>query len=192
MSCAYVLASAALLAAAVLAGCGPDDPYTNDRPNPLPERETAQAKTPPPASGELPGHAPRELLDEPTDSPEARESPRATLALAARLYGNWTSANADRQLRRVAALSVGQARAELRQAAAQSSVDNQQRGARSRASVEAISVRGQGSRRRGLVITREHIVAAGLPSEGWRYRVTVAALERRANRWVLSRWAPQP
>ncbi len=202
MSAARVLSLAALLAAAVQAGCGPQDPYTAERPNSSPERQSvppaagaAPAEMPPnvpPDSGELPGRAPRELLDEPTEFPEAAEAPQATLALAARLYGNWTSVNATRQLRRMAALSVGQAHAELRQAAAQSTVDRQQRGAHSRATVEAISVHGQGPRRRALVVTREQIVAPDLPSEGWRYRVTVAAVERRADSWVISRWVPQP
>jgi hypothetical protein len=190
---------AALLAALLLVGCGPQDPYTSERPTASPEQgsfhPTAQPEPPPtaaPQSGELPGRAPRELLDEPTEVPEAGGTPQATLELAAGLYGNWTSATAGRRVRRIAALSVGQAYAELRQAAAQAGVDRQQRGARSSATVEAISVRGRGPRRWALVVTRERIVAPDLPAEGWRYRVTVALLKRRADGWVISRWAPQP
>jgi hypothetical protein len=199
MSTAKVLPVAAFLAAALSVGCGPRDPYTAERPSAPPERRSlhppAQPQPPPtapPESGELPGRAPRELFDEPTEFPEAGQTPRATLGLAARLYGNWTSATASRRLRRIAALSVGQAHAELRQAAAQAGVDRQQRGVRSSATVEAISVRGRGARRRALVVTRERIVAPDLPVEGRRYRVTVALLERRADGWVISRWAPQP
>jgi hypothetical protein len=199
MSTAKVLPVAALLAAALLVGCGPRDPYAAERPSASQERRTLQPTarpqpptTTPPESGELPGRAPRELLDEPTKFPEAGQTPRATLELAARLYGNWTSATAGRRLRRIAALSVGQAHAELRQAAAQAGVDRQQRDARSSATVEAISVRGRGARRRALVVTRERIVAPDLPVEDRRYRVTVALLERRADGWVISRWAPQP
>ena len=199
MSTAKVLSVAALLAAALVVGCGPRDPYTAERPSASPERRslqpTAQPQPPPtapPESGELPGRAPRELLDEPTEFPEAGQTPQATLELGARLYGNWTSVTASRRLRRTAALSVGQAHAELRQAAAPAAVDRQQRGARSSATVEAIRVRGRGARRRALVVTRERIVAPDLPFEGRRYRVTVALLERRADGWVISRWAPQP
>jgi hypothetical protein len=199
MSTAKAALVAALLAALLLVGCGPQDPYTAERPTASPERgsfhPTAHPKPPPtapPKSGELPGRAPRELLDEPTEFPEAGQTPQATLELAAGLYGNWTSATASRRLRRIAALSVGQAHAELRQAAAQAGVDRQQRAARSSATVDTISVRGRGARRRALVVTRERIVAPDLPAEGWRYRVTVALLECRADGWVISRWAPQP
>jgi hypothetical protein len=201
MSTRRASSAAALLAAAALAGCGPEDPYTTNDPSPSRTGQSVDAETSPraagqpsvaPEAGELPGRAPPALLDEPTEFPEAGETPRATLALAARLYGNWTSTSAARRLRRIAALSVGQAHAELRQAAAQSRVDRQQRGARSRATVEAISVRGHGPRRGALVVTRERIIAPDLPSESWRYRVTAAELERRPDGWVISRWAPQP
>jgi len=199
MSTAKAVPVAALLAALLLVGCGPQDPYTAERPTASPERgsfhPTAHPKPPPTAasqSGELPGRTPRELLDEPTEFPEAGRTPQATLELAAGLYGNWTSATAGRRLRRIAALSVGQAHAELRQAAAQAGVDRQQRDARSSATVETISVRGRGARRRALVVTRERVVAPDVPAEGWRYRVAVALLERRADGWLISRWAPQP
>jgi hypothetical protein len=199
MSPAALISLAAVIGTAVLVGCGPNDPYTADRPSGSTKgravQPAARAETPPtvpPGSGELPGRAPRELLDEPTEFPEAGETPQATLALAARVYGNWTSADASRQLRRIAALSVGQARAELRQAATQSTVDRQQRDGRSSASVEAINVGGSGPRRRALVVTRERIEAPDLPAEGWRYRVTLAAIEHRPDGWVISRWVPQP
>jgi hypothetical protein len=178
--------------AVLLVGCGPGDPFTGDRSNASPDLQRVEREGGAPESGELPGRAPSAVLDEPDRFPEAGQKPQVTLALAARLYGNWTSTTAAGQLRRMAALSVGQAHAELRQAAAQAAVDRQQRGARSRATVEAISVRGDGPRRRGLVVTREQIVAFDLPSEGWRYRVTIAVLERRPDGWVISRWTPQP
>lgn len=191
MSPVQTLSLVAVLAA-LLVGCGPEDPYTRDRSNASPEVQSVGRESGAPESGELPGRAPSALLDEPSRFPEAGQTPQVTLALAAQLYGNWTSTTAAGQLRRIAALSVGQAHAELRQAAAQAVLDHQQRGVRSRATVEAISVRGNGPRRRGLVVTREQIVAPDLPSEGWRYRVTIAALERRLNGWVIARWTPQP
>lgn len=111
---------------------------------------------------------------------------------AAWLFGNWRSATAARRLGDVAALSVSQARAELRQAAVQASTDRQQRGVRSRATVEAIDINGRALRRRAIVVTRERVVAPDLPREDWRYRITVAEVERRGVRWVISRWMPQP
>jgi hypothetical protein len=114
------------------------------------------------------------------------------LERAALLYSNWTSATAAARLREMAALSVGQAHAELRKAAAQALTDRQQRGVRSEATVEATSARGGAQRRAGLVVTRERVTAPDLPPVGWRYRVTTATLERRADGWVISQWAPQP
>ena len=195
-----MLGLAALAAAVLQAGCAPEDPYSAGHPDARSNR-AAPAELPaarpsdpvaPPASGELPGSAPRALLAEPTRFPAAATTPQDTLAQAARLYGNWTSASASRRLARIAALSVGQARAELSQAAAQAATDSQQRGARSRARVEAIDLDGRGPRRRALVVTRELVIAPDLPAQGWRYRLTVAALERRNSKWVISRWAPQP
>jgi hypothetical protein len=119
----------ALVAALAAAGCAPDDPYQQDRaqrssapPENLSEGRHAPLPRPP-ADGELPGRVPAELVDVPTRFPEAGQTPQATLALAARLYGNWSSTTARSQLRRIAALSVGQAHAELRQAAAQAGAD---------------------------------------------------------------------
>jgi hypothetical protein len=135
---------------------------------------------------------PAELLDQPTRFPEAGQTPRATLQLAARLYGNWSSASARTRLRRIAALSVGQAHAELRQAAAQAGVDRQQQRARARTSVEAIDVQDEGPRRPALIVTRELLRAPELPAQGWRYRVTLATVDQRPDGWVVSRWEPQP
>jgi hypothetical protein len=198
MKATHLTLLGALVAALAAAGCAPDDPYQQDRTQPrsaAPENlsEGTHAPLPePPADGELPGRVPAELVDEPTRFPEAGHTPTATLQLAARLYGNWTSATVGERLRRIAALSVGQAHAELRQAAAQAGIDRQQRGARARGAVEALDVRDDGSRRRALIVTRELLRAPGLPAEGWRYRVTLATVERRADRWVISKWEPQP
>ena len=184
-----------ILAALLLAGCAPADPYSDDTARPstgAPPTGQAGPRSPAPEFGELPGRAPRALLDEETHFPRAGKTPEATLRSAALLFGNWTSATAPARLRRIAALSVDQAHAELSQAAAQALNDGQQGGARSRATVEAARVRGTGERRVALVVTRERVAAPDLPSAGWRYRVTTATLERRPDGWVISRWAPQP
>jgi hypothetical protein len=135
---------------------------------------------------------PVELVDEPTRFREAGQTPKATLLLAARLYGNWSSATAHSRLRRIAALSIGQAHAELRQAAAQAAVDRQQQGARARASVETIDIHGQGPRRRALIVTRERLRARDLPAQSWRYRVALATVHHLPDGWVISKWEPQP
>jgi hypothetical protein len=190
---------APVLAALLIAGCAPGDPYSDEEATsaPRPQLDAAPngeaAITPkPPGTGELPGHAPRRLLDQRARFRRAGQTPEATLERAALLYGNWTSASAAARLRQMAALTVGQAHAELSQAAAQAQVDRQQSGARSRATVAAISVGGRGQRRTALVVARERVEAPDLPFSGWRYRVSTAVLERRSAGWVISRWAPQP
>lgn len=196
-----LVCAVAACAGLVAGGCAPDDPYKHDRENPRAEVRgptdedrgaSSSSSLRPPVDGELPGRVPPELADEPLLFPEAGETPQATLALAARLYGNWTSATAASRLARLARLSIGQARAELSQAAAQAQVDRQQRGARSRATVQAIDTQGKGARQQGLVVSKESVRAPGLPTQGWRYRVTLATLDRRPQGWVLARWEPQP
>jgi hypothetical protein len=189
-----------LVGAGGLAAVGCEDPYQSD-PAAAPEHP-AQPSAPaapgsgdlpaPPESGELPGQAPSALLDEPSEFPEAGRTPERTLRLAARLYGNWTSASAGRQLERIAGLCVGQARAELRQAAAQAATDPQHRDVRARASVEAVAVDGSGAPRRALVVTRQRVRAPDLPDQGWRYQVTTAQVQRRGAKWVISKWSAQP
>ena len=147
----------------------------------------------PPADGELTGTVPKELRPpEPARFPTAGRTPRRTLAIAAALYGNWTSDTAARQFSRIAAISVREARAQLRESAAQARVDPQQTGARARARVVAIDIEGAGTRRRAVVVTRERVHARGIADEGPRYRVTLAQVVRRGGRWVISRWTPQP
>ncbi len=182
---------AALLAAVVATGC--EDPYEPPAERDAATTESSRATPPePPADGELPGTVPEELQQpEPRRFPTAGRTPRQTLARAAALYGNWTSTTAAAQFRRIAALSVGEARAQLRESAAQSGTDPQQAGATSRSSVVAIDVQGRGSQRRAAVVTRERVQAKGLPDEDAQYRVTLATVERRGGRWVISRWAPQ-
>jgi hypothetical protein len=193
-------AALSLLVCAALGGVGCDDPYrtgpaaparATQRPVP-PARPPSEQLADAPASGELPGRVPSALLDEPRDFPEAGRTPAETLHLAARLYGNWTSADAAAQLERLARLCVGQARAELDQAAAQAGADPQQRQARSRASVEAVDVDGTNARRTALVVTRQRVRAPDLPDRGWSYQVTTAQIERRGPKWVIAQWLPQP
>ena len=190
---------AAVFAALLITGCAPADPYSDEGASTAPRTQpdaakSGQAAPAPrtPESGELPGRAPSTLLNEQPRFPHAGQTPGATLRRAALLYGNWTSASAAARLRQLAALTVGQAHAELSQAAAQALTDRQQSGARSSATVEATSVQDAGQRRVALVVTRERVTARDLPHAGWRYQVTTATLERRPDGWVISKWTPQP
>jgi hypothetical protein len=195
-----VLAS---IGAVLVAGCGLHDPYAEQDARTTGERPAREAQTtvaaqgrsvPSPKGGELPGTVPARLRQrEPVAFPEAGTRPEETLALAARLYGNWTSATAPDRFRRIVAISVGDARAELRQTAASAGGDKQQTRAmmRSRSALEALVVRGRGEARTVLVVTRERVDGAGLPEQSERYRVTVARVERRGRKWVISGWTPQ-
>ncbi len=174
-------AAGALLAVVALAGCA--DPYGQDLPLTT-ERERVD--------GELPGVVPARLREAaPDEFPEAATDPRQTLELAGQLQINWTSATAARQFERMAALSVGEARAQLRLIAATTRADRQQQGARSTGRVVAIDIAGGVSRRSAVVVTRERVTSDGLPVSEPVYRVTAATVERRSDRWVLSRWAPR-
>lgn len=180
----------ALVAAVLAAGC--QDPYEQSATTPDSTANKRRTPQVPPADGELPGTVPEELGEpEPTRFPDAGHTPRQTLTIAASLYGNWTSATAPARFRRIAAISVGEARAQLRETAAQSGVDSQQAGTRSRSRVVAIDITEKGARRRGVIVTRERVIAKGIPDEGAQYRVTLATVVRRGERWVISRWAPQ-
>lgn len=192
--------AATLSLGALTVGCGPEDPYSKDneaqqrqqRPERPPQR-SADPTAQPPADGELPGTVPEEVRDpEPTRFPGAGTTPRGTLRRAAQLHGNWTSASAPRAFRKIAAISVGEARTQLRQIAAQSGIDAQQKGARSRSEVTSLRLVGSGRRRSATIVTRDTVTGPGLPDSGAEYRVTRAQLVERGGRWVIARWEPQP
>ncbi len=199
-----VLLAAVLSILVLTVGCGPDDPYSKDneararteRRPPRAQQPPARSADPaqqPPADGELAGTVPQELrAAEPTRFPGAGGTPAATLRRAAALYGNWTSATAAEAFREIAAISVGGARAQLRQVAAQSGIDTQQKGVRSRSELTSMRVTGSGRRRSATVVTRDTVTGPGLPDTGPQYHVTRAQLVQRSGRWVIARWEPQP
>lgn len=185
----------AVAAAAVLSGCGISDPYNDD------QHSSERAERPAPKlprsdpDGYLRGTVPPDLREqEPASFPSAGTTPERTLARAAELYGNWTSATAPQVFDEIVALSVGDARAQLRDVASQARTDVQQTaaGTTSTATVEAVVVRASGDRRKGLVVTRARVSGRNLGDQGARYYVTTAVLERREDRWVIAEWAPQP
>ena len=187
-------AAALVVLAVALAGCGISDPYDRGAKRTPADRPAQQLPKADP-DGTLPGTVPEELRErEPRSFPTAGTAPEPTLRRAAELYGNWTSETAPRVFDRIVALSVGDARAELRNIAAQARSDVQQTaaGTRSSATVEAVSVTGTGDRRRGLIVTRAHVSGREIGDQSAQYQVTIAYVERRGDRWLISDWRPQP
>jgi hypothetical protein len=185
----------AVVAAATLAGCGISDPYNDDSGQSKRVDRSAPELPKADPDGYLPGTIPEELREpEPKSFPGAGTTPERTLERAAELYGNWTSETAPEVFDEIVALSVGDARAQLRSIASQARTDIQQTaaGTTSTATVEAVEVRGEGDRRKGLAVTRARVRGENLSEQGAQYYVTTAVLERRGDRWVIAEWTPQP
>lgn len=190
-------------------GCGPSDPYANnerpdrpaktqttghiEKPAPNPAVNPDGTVKPAPEGGEVNGSVPPELRRaEPASFPGAGTTPESTLRHGADLYGNWTSNTAPARFRQIAALSVDPARVQLRQIATQSGIDVQQAGVRATSKVMSISVNGTGGRRDANIVTRDQVTGPGLGDQEPKLNVTVATVQRRAGKWVISRWEPKP
>ena len=111
-------------------------------------------------------------------------------------YINWTAATVAARMRALATESVGQARAAMQLAAAQTAQDYelQRGGIANTGTVEAVAAR-TGRRREYVVVTRELTTAtatavyAGL-RPAW--HVAIAGVTQLApGRWVVSRWQPE-
>jgi hypothetical protein len=132
----------------------------------------------------------------PAERAPGAASPQAAILAFATAYINWSAATVTADLGRLARASVGQARAELQLAAAQTSRDYElhRSGIANHGTVEAIApLRGQPGRY--VVVTRESTTAAvstayqGL-APAW--HITVAAARQQAGAgWVLSGWQPE-
>jgi len=189
----------ALLVAGELAGCaGITDPYqTTGTARPTTSAPTAAtpADTGDPAperNGSVPAReqaATARLI-----ATAGHTSPQAALDRYAGLYVNWTAANATANQRRLAAISLGQARAQALQAAASLARDPElTKSAVSNTGTVVAIAPGQGAAA-GLwvVVTREQTIGkgdyAGLPPT---LHVIYARLTRTANGWVVTRWQPE-
>ena len=188
--------------ALILAGCGLTDPYSSQHPiatstlrststtsttatetnaDPAPERggtipSAAQAAQSTPAAG------------------AGRPTPRAALERYANLNMNWTAKTVAGVQDQLAAISVGEARAQALQAAASYGQDTTLQASRvaNTGTVVAIAP-GQGSAAGWwVVVTRESTTGqgdyAGLPPTD---HVTDAQLEHTGTGWVISSWSPQ-
>jgi hypothetical protein len=144
---------------------------------------TAQATHEYPSPAPPPEHAPGGV------------SPVGALAAFAQRYINWTAADVSSTMTRLAHQSVGQARAEMSLAAAQTRGDTtlRQGGIANRGTVEAVSpVRGHPDEY--VVVTREATVATATSAyrglaPAW--HVTLAAVVKQDGRWVISGWQPE-
>jgi len=128
------------------------------------------------------------------DATAGRASPQAALTRYAELYVNWMAAGVAANQRKLAAISLGRARAQALQAAASLARDPElTKSAVSNAGSVVAIAPGQGAAA-GLwvVVTREQTIGkgdyAGLPPT---LHVIYAQLTRTANGWVVTRWQPQ-
>jgi len=190
---------AALLVAGELAGCaGIANPYQTDdavtRTTSAPAAPTpGDAGDPTPErNGTVP--VPAQAAIDRLGPGSGRTSPQAALARYALLYINWTAATVAADQRRLAAISLGQARAQALQATASLARDPEltKSAVSNTGTVVAISA-GQGAAA-GLwvLVTREQTTGqgdyAGLPPT---LHVIYAELTATANGWVVTRWQPQ-
>jgi hypothetical protein len=189
------LTAGALVTAALLAGCGITDPYTGHQHASAASTATATTTNPDPApeqGGTIPQAA--QAVQGKLAAGAGAPTPQAALTRYATLYVNWTSQTVGSVQKQLAALSVGQARAQALQAAASYGRDTtlQQSHVANTGSVLAIAA-GQGaSSGSWIVVTRETTTGqgdyAGLPPTD---HVTVAQLEHAPAGWVVSSWTPR-
>ncbi|HEY1853314.1 MAG TPA: hypothetical protein VGG40_01890 [Solirubrobacterales bacterium] len=179
-----------LLAALLCAGCGVSDPYSQTTPS----RQRPQPSSPA-AAGEFSG----QLLS-PSQRPPgtpvevARGTPAEVAREVASLAENWTGGTALQAFSRLAAISVGEARAEFEQIAA-SAHDELERAvgySSSRATVAGVVVKGGGRVRHVIVVVRRRITSPELTNLPPEYEVALATLRRSGRGWAVSSWSPQP
>lgn len=183
------------LGAVALAGCGITDPYSTRQPVTTTTSASTTAVTDgdsaPERGGTIPAGA-RAAQSRITPS-ASRTTPDAALEQYARLYVNWSAHTVVEVQRQLAALSIGQARAQALQAAASYARDQTlaQSGVANSGHLVAITPSLTTS---GLwvLVTSEQTTGkgdySGLPPT---LHVIYARLTRTASGFVVSEWAPQ-
>ena len=196
----------AALAAAVVAGCGLNDPYqrpqssTSSRTrSAVPSSATSTTSTvtdagdPPP---ERNGTVPAQVTDsEDRGSPAAPSvTPRGAVLRYTNLYINWKAGQLIANQRKLAHISIGAARLEAQQAAASASTDTQLETDHVSNTGEIVSAQpGTGpAAGRWVIVTSEKTLGTGdyegLPAA---IHVTYAAVTQLRTGWVVSQWTPQ-
>jgi hypothetical protein len=183
------------LGAVALAGCGITDPYSPKQPTATTTGTSTaivtNADPAPERGGAIPADA---RAAQSRIAPSAsRATPDAALEQYARLYVNWNARTVVSIQRQLAALSIGQARAQALQAAASYTRDQTlaQSGVANSGHLVAIT---PSLTTRGLwvLVTSEQTTGKGdysrLPPT---LHVIYAGLTRTASGFVVSEWAPQ-
>ena len=185
----------AALGASALAGCGITDPYSATKPTATTTGTSTATVTNADPAPERGGTIPADArAAQSRIAPSAsRATPDAALERYARLYVNWSAHTVVDVQHQLAALSIGQARAQALQAAASYTRDQTlaESGVANSGRLVAItpSLTTQGV---WVLVTSEQTTGegdyAGLPPT---LHVIYAGLTRTASGWVVSEWAPQ-
>ena len=177
------LAPALLTGALVCAGCGGHAaPATPRSPSPVAQADaTHEYPSPPP---------PRQTADGGSEAPA-----RAIRAFAA-AYINWDAHTVARDMRALAGRSIGQARAAMTLAAAETAGDYelQRGGIANHGAVEAVAPLAS-HQHEYVVVTLESTTATNTTAyQGLKpaWHVALATVtQQRAGQWVLSAWQPE-
>lgn len=175
--------AAVVAALMLLAGCSNPDaggvPITDGGQAGRSVQSPGEPVAPPPARGSLPA--------------DVQPTARAALSRYARIYMDWSWKTLATVQRRLAAISVGQARITDRQAAAQARADRTLAAAHvvNHGVVLAIAPE-QGHAGVWVVVSRQQTGGSGeyegLPAS---YHVTLARLAREPDGWAVREWLPQ-
>jgi hypothetical protein len=191
-----------LIAAAVvtvaIAGCGLTDPYQQHT---ITSRPTTATPAPPPSDQADPapergGTTPQSThTEQSTLAPDAAlASPQAAVERYARVYLNWTARDVVQAQRRLASISLGQARAQALQAAASAARDGELAASRLANHGQVIALApGQASAAgRWVIVTSERTTGQGdYPGLPPTQHIIYAQLTRTRSGYVVSQWAPQ-
>ena len=190
------------LLAVLLTGCGIRDPYTNTTAasststaarSTAPAASTVTNADPAPERGGTIPQAARAAQSQLAASAGA-PTPQAALERYASRYVNWTAQTVMSVQRQLAAISLGQARAQALQAAASYAHDRALNASRVANHGSVISIaRGHGAAAAWwVIVTQEQTTGTGdytgLPATD---HVTYAQLQHTRSGWIVSQWSPQ-
>jgi hypothetical protein len=190
--------AAPILLAATISGCGFTDPYqaaSGQKTTAAPSTATSPADRGDPAperGGSIPPAAQR--AESKLASSAGWSSPTSALEHYAAVYLNWDAAHVVQTQRRLAAISLGQARAQALQAAASASRDPQLTRSQLANEGEVIGLSPGESAAAGqwVLVTREHTTGVGdyggLPPT---LHIIYGQVTRSATGFVVSEWVPQ-
>lgn len=202
-----ILPAALIVVVLAVAGCGISDPYHADRrPAATTWTSTSTTATAPATStaadkgdpapergGTIPAAA-ASRAQSALAGDAAAATPRAALERYARLYLNWTAAGLVTRQRQLAALAVGQARAQALQAAASAARDPKLTRSHVINTGQLIAITpGHGAAAgRWVLVCRETTTGTGdytaLPAA---LHVIYAQLTQTPTGWIVSRWSPE-